>query len=110
MSTFKHATGRSITEAFDTYHQLNPHVYSEVKKLALAAIEKGRKKISFKLIINVIRWERFMQTDEPTSVNVDGQLVAFKINDAYSSRFARLFAQEFPQHVNKIHFRELRSE
>lgn len=110
MSTYKNTTGRSITDAFNAYHALNPHVYDEVKKLALAAINKGRQKISFKLIINVIRWERFMRTEEPTVFNLDGTLVAFKINDAYSSRYARLFVADFPQHADKIEFRELRSE
>jgi len=110
MSSFKTATGKSIQSAFDAYHELNPQVYTEVKRLALTAIRRGRKKISFKLIVNVIRWERFIDTEEPTTVTVDGEKVAFKINDAYSSRYARLFAEEHPEHVEKIEFRELRSE
>ena len=51
-----------------------------------------------------------MRTEEPTVFNLDGTLVAFKINDAYSSRYARLFVADFPQHADKIEFRELRSE
>jgi hypothetical protein len=107
---FAENTGRTIQEAFEEFHRLNPSVYNECKKLALDAIQKGRKKISFKLIINVIRWEKYLQTEEPTLWNQDGKQVAFKINDAYSSRYARLFRSEFPQYADRIEFRDLRSK
>ena len=107
---FQRSTGRTIQQAFEIYHRLNPHIYDECKKLALSAIRKGRSKISFKLIVNVIRWEKYMQTEEPTLWDQDGKQVRFKINDAYSSRFARLFAKDYPQYADKVEFRELRSE
>lgn len=107
---FRENTGKTIQQAFEQYHKLNPHVYNKFKELALKAINKGRKKISFKLIMNVIRWEHFMVTEEPTLFNDKGVLVKFRINDAYGSRYARMFATDFPEHENKINFRELRSE
>lgn len=107
---FKQNTGRTIQEAFEIFHRLNPQVYAECRRLALEALRKGRKKISFKLIINVVRWEKFMQTEEPTLWNQNGTLTAFKINDAYSSRYARLFKKEFPEYAHRIEFRGLRSE
>jgi len=107
---FEQNTGRTIQDAFELFHKANPHVYAECKKLAFDAINRGRKAISFKLIINVVRWERFMRTEEPTLFNQDGVQIAFKINDAYSSRYARLFAEEHPEHKDKIEFRTLRSE
>ena len=109
--SFAKNTGKTIQQAFELYHSLNPKVYEEFKTLAFAAINKGKKKISFKMILNVIRWERFLSTEEPTTVILDDNepAVKFKINDAYGSRYARLFIKDFPQHEDKIELRELRS-
>lgn len=103
---YKQAT---IENAFNLYHRANPAVYVEFKNLALRAISLGRKQISAKMICNVIRWEKFIQTEEPTLWNQDGVLVKFKLNDAYTSRYARLFAEEYPEHADKLEMRELRS-
>ena len=106
---FKTNTGLSIQDAFDKYHSENPNVYEQFKRLALTAINKGKKKISFKMLLNVVRWEVFIQTSEPTLFDLDGKLTKFKINDAYSSRYARLFIKDYPEHEDKIEFRELRA-
>jgi len=106
---FAQNTGKTIQQAFEEYHRLNPQVYKEFVKRALLAINKGKTKISFKLILNVIRWEKFMQTEEPTLFNQNGEQIKFKINDAYGSRYARLFIKEYPQHQDKIELRELRA-
>lgn len=108
MSSYKQATGKSIQEAFEIYHTANPKVYNELKRMALQAINKGKSKISFKLITNVLRWEIFMKTEEKQSVQIEGKKVTFKINDAYHSRYARLFADEYPDHKGKVDFRALR--
>lgn len=106
---FKQNTGKSIGQAFAEYHSENPHVYDKFKELAFLAIKKGKKKISFKLILNVIRWEYFIQTSEQTSLFLEGEHKTFKINDAYGSRYARLFISEFPKLEDKIELRRLRS-
>lgn len=106
---FHSATGKSIQQAFDDYHKNNPKVYEKFKELSLNAIKKGKKKISFKLILNVIRWEHFMNVNEQTDVFLNNELRKFKINDAYASRYARMFINEFPEHSEKIELRELRS-
>ncbi len=106
---FKKLTGKTIQQAFDEYHQNNPKVYDKFKELANVAIKKGKKKISFKLILNVIRWDHFMNVNEQTDVFLDNEYRKFKINDAYASRYARLFIGEFPEHEEKIELRELRS-
>lgn len=110
MANFKSNTGKTIQQAFDEFHANNGHVYQKFKELALKAINKGKKKISFKMILNVIRWEHFLQTNEQTELFLENEKVKFKINDAYGSRYARLFIKEFPEHADKIELRELRSE
>ena len=107
--TFKSNTGTTIQEAFNQYHRLNPEIYEEFKTQAKKAINLGRSKISFKAILNWIRWNKYIEVQEPTLFNQEGVRRKFKINDAYSSRYARLFAEEYPEYENKIDFRELRS-
>jgi len=106
---FQQNTGKSIQKAFEEYHRLNPKVFGYFEKYAFEAINAGKKKISFKMIMNVIRWTIFIQTEEPTLFNMEGRKVKFRINDAYGSRFARLFIEKYPQHTDKIELRNLRS-
>lgn len=105
---FQKSTGRTIQQAFEAYHAENPHVYVYFKKLALKAIKIGKKKVSFKLIMNVIRWEIYLKTNDSTELpNTPSK--TFKINDAYGSRYARLFVRDFPHLENYIELRNLRS-
>jgi hypothetical protein len=106
---FQRATGKTIQQAFDEYHKNNPKVYERFKEYAIKSIKNGKSRISFKLILNVIRWSYFMETKDETQVLINGKWVTFRINDAYSSRYARLFIQEFPEHTEKIEMRELRT-
>ena len=106
---YEATTGKSIQTAFEEFHNANPQVYSHFKRLALQAINKGKKKISIKMIGNVIRWEIYIATVDPDLFNVDGKEKRFKLNDAYFSRYARLFVSDYPEHSNKIELRTLRS-
>jgi hypothetical protein len=107
---YSELTGVSIQSSFEEFHRLNPQVWEKFVELAMSAVRRGKTKISFKLIMNVIRWEHFMQTEEPVSLFHPQLPAKFKINDAYGSRYARLFATSFPEHADKIEFRKLRSE
>ena len=106
---FQQNTGKTIQQAFQEFHANNPQVYKEFKHLALKAIRNEKTKISFKMILNVIRWEVFIAPVERTLFSNDGKKTRFKINDAYSSHYARLFIKDFPQHKEKIETRKLRS-
>jgi hypothetical protein len=104
MPTFYKKNGKTIQEAFEKYHKANPKIYELFKKFALEIVKKRagkkNKKTSAKLIINRIRWEIYVET-----LSDDG----YRINDAWSSRYARLFSEEFPQHEDIFNFRLLRS-
>lgn len=114
---YEHMTGKKIQDAFEEYHKVNPHVYDKFKELAFMAINRGKSKISFKMIMNVIRWEHYLITHEPTKVweemptlfDMVGKPKAYKLNDAYGSRYARLFIFDYPNHEDKIELRRLRS-
>jgi hypothetical protein len=104
------ATGKSIQDAFLEYHTVNPEVYVWFKKLAFKAIKIGKKKVSFKLIMNVIRWEIYLKTYDPNPLDTPTlPLKTFKINDAFGSRYARLFVRDYPHLESFIDLRELRS-
>lgn len=104
------ATGKTIQEAFEEFHKANPHVYRWFIHYAFKAINAGKTRISFKLIMNVIRWEVFIGTMEINEIPLaGGETRKFKINNNYESRYARLFALDFPEHRNKIEFRTLKA-
>lgn len=106
---FKRHFGRSIQDSFEEYHRNNPKIYGEFKKFALKAIKAGKKRISFKMILNVIRWEVFIAPIKPNLFDQPNEFSEMKINDAYSSRYARLFVEDYPEHKDKIELRNLRS-
>jgi len=98
---FETQTGKSIKDTFDEFHENNPAVYAYFKEYAGRAIRAGVKKLSSKLIINRIRWEIFIET-----VGND----TYRINDAFTAHYARLYAEDFPAHADKFEFRRIRSE
>lgn len=97
---YKELNGFSIREGFNKFHKENPHIFKAFEEQALTAINKGRKKISSKLIINWIRWNEFLISSDQN----------FKINDAYQSYYARYFVEIYPQYFNVFEFRKLRNE
>ena len=101
MSTFSKTNGLTIKEAFDNFHTTNPQVYSIFQAKAFAAIKMGKTKMSSKLILNVIRWEVFIQTNDANS--------NYRINDAYTAHYARMFAENNPAYADVFNYRNLRS-
>jgi len=97
---YKELTGKSIKEGFEKFNAKNPHIYKAFEAQVLKAIEKGRTKISAKLVINWIRWSEFLKTDD----------LNFSINDAFQSYYARHFVEKNPEHANIFDFRKLRNE
>jgi len=81
---------------FADYHAKHPQIYEQFKKLTLETIEKGFKSYSSKGVFELIRWHT------PTGANGE----KFKINNIYTPHYARLFAQEHPEHRNFFEFRK----
>lgn len=97
---YRDLNGVSIREGFKKFHEENPQVYLAFEHQAMRAIQKGRTKISAKLIINWIRWHEFIESND----------LSFKINDAYQSYYARLFVEKHPEYKSIFEFRRLRNE
>ncbi len=66
---------------FEQYHTENPHVYEALVRLAKEARTKGKKRISIKMLFEVVRWEHFLTAKDP-----DG----WRLNNNYHSRYARM--------------------
>ncbi len=73
---------------FEEYHRENPHVYELVRDYAYKAIKAGHSHYGIQSIFELIRWH--------TTVETTGD--AFKINNNYGSRYARMFNDEHPQY------------
>lgn len=78
-----------IDTRFAAFHGANPHVYAELVTMARAARARGHRRIGIELLFAAMRWNRLMRTT-PT----DGEL--FKLNDHYTSRYARLIMSREP--------------
>src|SRR5690348_2616867 len=104
MATFKEATGKTIDEAFAEFHESNPFVYELFCRYVNVILSKGKKITSSKMILNRIRWEIMYERE-------DGE--DYKINDAFTSRYARLYLQQHPEHNDPekrlFELRELRT-
>lgn len=86
-------------QEFETFHKKNPDVYAEFVKLAQEAKKRGRSRIGIKMLAEVIRWNRFLNTTDDD----------YKINNNFVSRYARLIVQAHPELEEMFEFRKLRS-
>lgn len=91
---------RRIDDRFNEFHDRNPHVYEELVRLARRARDRGHRRIGIELLFAVIRWERMMHTTDPTG---------FKLNDHYTSRYARLIMEREPDLDGMFRLRKLRA-
>lgn len=128
MANYRQSTGKSIDQAFTEYHEDHPQVFELFKKYLIQILEAEVKKQGFlstemikeqkklktssKMILNRIRWEistvgiLTAQSEKKASERVfDG----FKINDAFTSRYSRLFCDQNPDWGFLFNLRELRS-
>ena len=100
-SAFDFTKPLTRAEKFEEFHAKNPQVFQELEKLAEVMIRKGRKKIGIGLLFEVLRWEFYMNTDDPNS--------EFKLNNNYRSHYARLLVERHPELDGALELRHLRS-
>ena len=101
MTVQKDLFEKTVTEKFNQFDRANPKVYELFKEKVLEAVRRGKKKTSSKMIINLLRWEYYLETDSEDE---------FKINDRYTSHYARKFARENPHYSEMFNFRRLRKD
>lgn len=101
MSTFTQSSGQSIEEAFRRFDHDNPHIYADFVARCFALIRAGKRRYSSKTILCAMRYEHDIKT------STQGE--DFKINDIVTSRYARKFVREYPEHGDFFELRALRS-
>jgi len=98
---FEKARRLSIQESFEAFHRANPDVYRLLCKFARDAKARGVRRWGIKAIFEVIRWHikvDLQRTDE------------FKLNNIYTSRYARLIEEHEPDLKGFFETRKLKSE
>ena len=93
---------KTIEEAFETFHALNPWVYEHLATYARELKARGREHVGIKMLFEVLRWSFFMSTDDPNST--------FKLNNNYSSRYARLIMSQEKDLDGIFRARELKAK
>lgn len=77
----------SIEKDFDEFHAANPQVYERLVELACEwRKRRGARKVGMKMLFEVLRWEVAMKTRGDD----------FKLNNNYTSYYARLIMDQEP--------------
>jgi hypothetical protein len=92
---------KTIDAKFAEFHRANPHVYATLVRLAREAKGAGKTKIGVKALWERMRWDLWLSTvdtiDEP------------KLNNDFTSRFARLIEEREPDLRGLFETRRLRA-
>jgi hypothetical protein len=80
-----------LQELFDKFHEENPLVWRLLVRFTFAMMKRGFKHYSVYAVCERIRWE----TDQ---ANTKGGST-FKMNNNFRPFYARMFAEQFPQHA-----------
>lgn len=93
--------GKTIAQAFLEFDEANPHVYGNLRALALEAVRSGRPRLGIGALFEELRWRYMVQTDCP-----EGE---YRLNNNYRALYARKLAAGCPELVNAFETRELKA-
>lgn len=86
-------------QKFDKFHKENPKVYEELLALAKQAHDRGRSKIGINMLVEVVRWNRYIQTRGDV----------FKINNNFAPYYVRLIIENHPELEHLFELRRIRT-
>lgn len=89
----------TINSDFTAFDQAHPEIYELFCRYALNLIRAGRRRYSADAILHVIRYQQV--------VRKEGEEL-YKINNNFTSRYARKFIQDNPKYYGFFEFRSLR--
>lgn len=89
-----------IQEDFERFHAHNPRVYRLFDRFTRECIAKGQRRGSAKAIFERIRWEYQVELR-------DSLATVPKLNNNYTSRYARLWCEFNPEHKGFFRKRKL---
>ena len=79
----------TIQTQFEAFHFRHPQVYDHLVTLAFQARRVGRHRIGMKMLFEVLRWEW-------TIAGLPDDAEEWKLNNNYTSRYARLIMASHP--------------
>ena len=91
----------SIDARFARFHKANEHIFDMFRDYAFAAKDAGMNRYSADAILHRIRWNINVETKR-----AEGQP---KINDHYSSRYARMLIDIYPEFDGFFILKKLKS-
>ncbi|MFB7442892.1 hypothetical protein ACFC01_32065 [Streptomyces mirabilis] len=91
--------GQPIQQRFDAFHALNPWVLRHLEALAADCVAKGFRRVGIGMLFELLRW-RYGQATQGD---------AFRLNNDYRSRYARLLIQRHPEWAHLFETRALRA-
>lgn len=95
------AEQRSIDTRFRDFHANNPSVYTELVTMARQLHSRGYRRIGIELLFAAFRWNRMLSTTADE--------YGFKLNDHFTSRYARLIMATEPDLNDFFRTRTLRT-
>jgi hypothetical protein len=84
----------TLKEQFSVFHVANPHVYKELEALAQSMVDRGRTRLSSKMLFEVLRWNFYLRTDDPES--------EFVLNNNHTAYYSRLLMDNHPEWPSNI--------
>lgn len=93
-----------IDKQFILFHEDNPHVYLTLVKEARDLRERGWETFGMKCLYERARWLLTMKTRIPEDME------PYKLNNNYTSRYARLIMQQEPDLKGFFNLRKLKEE
>lgn len=89
-----------IQTEFEEFHQKNPHVYRALVRMTRRLRDNGHTRFGIELLFAQLRWQSMIQTSGDP----------FKLNDHYTSRYARLIMDNYPEWEGTFALRGLRRD
>jgi hypothetical protein len=90
----------SIQARFEAFHRENPEIYRKLVRLARFMRTRGMRHASLDYLYHVLRWRVFLETKQDCGR---------KLNDHFTSRYARLIEDQEPDLHGFFSKRGLRS-
>ncbi len=89
----------TIQQRFTAFHNANPQVFIELRRMALELVARGHERISAKMLVEAARYSAMRTRSD------DG----WKLSNTLTSRYARLLADSVPELAGKIELRKLKA-
>lgn len=89
----------SIQDRFEAFHQLNPWILGKLEAMTADCVDRGLRRVGIGMLFEVLRYEYGRATRGD----------AWKLNNDYRSRYARLLLERHPEWSSVFETRGLRS-